>query len=369
MIIEQHGNLLVADADALVNTVNTVGVMGKGIALQFKRAFPANFKAYKRACDAGKVTLGRMHVWDSGGMGAERHRFVINFPTKQHWKSQSQLADIESGLTDLLNVVDKMGIRSIAIPPLGCGLGGLKWSDVRPAIERAFAGRPHITVLLFSPDGAPAAANQLNQTARPKMTAGRATLILAMSRYLPFTLDIAPIEIHKLMYFLQMTGEPLELDYAKARYGPFASKLRHLLNSVEGHFVQGVGDGSAKALESQPFTILPGALDEAKAFLRNQPETQQRLERVCELIEGYESVYGLELLATTHWAAFHNMDGSPRQSLADDETIIHVVRSWNDRKSKIFTSAHVAAALHRLNALGWLTTPGKPPGTLFATQV
>ena len=134
------GNLLEADADAFVNTVNTKGVMGKGVALQFKRAFPANFKAYQAACAAGEVKLGRMFVFDSGRL--ERPRYIINFPTKDHWRSRSRLADIETGLVDLRRVLAELEIESIALPPLGCGLGGLDWSDVRPRIEAALADLP-----------------------------------------------------------------------------------------------------------------------------------------------------------------------------------------------------------------------------------
>ncbi len=186
MIQEAHGNLLDADAEALVNTVNTVGVMGKGVALQFKRAFPANYKAYKRACDKGEVQLGRMFVWDAGALGGDGPRYVINFPTKKHWRSKSKLADIRSGLDDLVRQLNDLSIKSIAVPPLGCGNGGLRWADVRPLIEAAFDQVPDVKVLVYPPEGAPAAAEQPVRTDAPRMTPGRAALIGIMERYLPF---------------------------------------------------------------------------------------------------------------------------------------------------------------------------------------
>lgn len=124
MIQEAHGNLLDAEADALVNTVNTVGVMGKGIALQFKRAFPENYKAYKRACDQGAVELGQMFIWDAGALAGDGPRYVINFPTKKHWRSKSKLSDIRAGLDDLVRQLKDLSINSVAVPPLGCGHGG-----------------------------------------------------------------------------------------------------------------------------------------------------------------------------------------------------------------------------------------------------
>jgi O-acetyl-ADP-ribose deacetylase (regulator of RNase III) len=151
MVQIAQGNLLVAPVDALVNTVNTKGIMGKGIALQFKQAFPAMFRDYEKACKAGEVRLGKMHVYDLGGLTGGP-RWIVNFPTKGHWRERSRLTDIETGLEDMVATILRMGIRSIAIPPLGCGNGGLKWADVRPRIEAALTNLPDVDVLLFEPD-------------------------------------------------------------------------------------------------------------------------------------------------------------------------------------------------------------------------
>ena len=149
MIEPATGNLLDADAEALVNTVNCAGVMGKGIALQFKQAFPANFKAYESACKAGEVLPGRMFIFDNGRL--INPQYIINFPTKRHWRESSHIGDIRSGLTALAADVRRLGVRSIAIPALGCGLGGLDWREVRPSIEDAFSELSDVRILLYEP--------------------------------------------------------------------------------------------------------------------------------------------------------------------------------------------------------------------------
>jgi O-acetyl-ADP-ribose deacetylase (regulator of RNase III) len=151
MLTEEHGNLLEAPADALVNTVNTVGIMGKGLALQFKQAYPGNFRAYESACRRGEVHLGKMFMYETGQL--DRPRFVINFPAKGHWRSRSKLSDIKAGLDDLRDVIREWRIHSIAIPPLGCGNGGLDWRDVRPLIVEALAGFPGARVMVYPPQG------------------------------------------------------------------------------------------------------------------------------------------------------------------------------------------------------------------------
>jgi len=181
MITEARGNLLEADVDALVNTVNTVGIMGKGIALQFKRAFPAMFREYERAAKSRELALGRMHVWPTQQMTGPR--YVINFPTKSHWKSRSKLTDIDMGLDALVATVRELQIRSIAVPPLGCGNGGLDWAVVQPLMMTKLSQLPDVDVIIYPPNGAPAAAEMPNAERRPAMTPGRAALIALMSGY------------------------------------------------------------------------------------------------------------------------------------------------------------------------------------------
>lgn len=200
MIEPAQGNLLEADTEALVNTVNCVGQMGFGLALQFKQAFPANYKVYADACQRGEVVPGRMFIHDHGGI--VNPRYIINFPTKRHWRGQSRLEDVADGLKALVEDVRRLGIRSIALPPLGCGLGGLDWRVVRPMIEQAFAALPDVRVLLFAPTGTPEAKAMPIRTERPKLTQARALFLKLMGDYRPLDGGLTLLEIQKLAYFL-----------------------------------------------------------------------------------------------------------------------------------------------------------------------
>ena len=153
MIRFKAGDVLAEDAEALVNTVNCVGVMGRGIALQFKKAFPDNFKAYAEACRRREVKPGRMFVFETGAL--TNPRYIVNFPTKRHWRGRSRMEDVEAGLKALAAEIEARNIRSIAVPPLACGLGGLAWDDVRPRIEAALADIDDLEAVVFEPDGAP----------------------------------------------------------------------------------------------------------------------------------------------------------------------------------------------------------------------
>jgi O-acetyl-ADP-ribose deacetylase (regulator of RNase III) len=344
MIEPKRGDILKADADALVNTVNCVGYMGRGIAAQFKRAFPANFETYSAACERGEVVPGRMLIVETRELSGPR--FIINFPTKRHWRAKSRIEDIEAGLRALVADVRRLGVRSIAVPPLGCGLGGLEWGDVRPRIVAAFEALPDVRVLLFEPAGAPPAERMARATEVPDMTQGRAVLVALMNRYLAGSMDplVSLLEVHKLMYFAQESGEKLRLKFRAAHYGPYAENLRHVLSAIEGHFVSGYvdgGDAPDKSLE-----LLPGALDDAMAVLQAQQATRERFDRVAEVVDGFETPSGMELLATVHWIAKH-------EGVRDVPAITERVRSWNEHKAG-FTPRQVQIAHDALRDRGWL---------------
>jgi O-acetyl-ADP-ribose deacetylase (regulator of RNase III) len=336
MIIPTQGNLLEAQAEALVNTVNTVGVMGRGIALQFQRAFPANYAAYKKACDQKSVVPGQMFIFEETVLGGPR--WIVNFPTKRHWKGKSRLEDIASGLADLTHQVERLGILSIAIPPLGCGLGGLDWNEVKPLIEKAFAPLPQVRVLLFEPTGTPEANTMPNRTPRPQMTPGRAAVIGLLGRYSEMGYRLALLEVQKLSYFLQAMGEPLRLEFRAHHYGPYADTLRHVMSRLEGHYLIGYGAGEDKP--ETPIHLLPDALPEAEAFLVDQPNTYNRFERVLELIEGFETPHGLELLSTVHWLT--------NAGAANVGEILKGLQEWSARKFEAFTEEQISLAYGRL---------------------
>lgn len=348
MIEDGQGNLLRADAEALVNTVNTVGHMGKGIALQFKQAYPENFKAYAQAVRKGAVQPGRMFVVPTGHV--TNPRYIINFPTKRHWRSRSRIEDIEAGLGALVEEIGRLGIRSIAIPPLGCGNGGLDWADVRPRIVRALDKIPDVRVLLFAPRGAPAAADMPIRTRRPQMTAGRALLVKLMDQYLGLAYRLTLLEVQKLAYFLQEAGEPLRLRYEPGHYGPYAANLNNVLERIEGHYLRGYGDSQKPDAE---IGLLRGATEEADAFLVSHQASRERLRRVASLIEGFETPYGMELLSSVHWVGTRGSD----VRTADDA--IRAVHSWNERKRRMFSPAHMRVAWDQLADAAWL--PGSVP--------
>ncbi|MEM6645060.1 MAG: macro domain-containing protein [Bacteroidota bacterium] len=354
MIERVQGDLLQAPAEALVNTVNSVGVMGKGIALQFKKAYPENFAAYKVACDEGAVQPGRMFVFDRGGLIGEAQgpRYIINFPTKQHWRGKSQMRFIDEGLRALIDEVRERGITSVAIPPLGSGNGGLKWSEVRPRIEAAFAELPNVHLLLYEPGGTPDARRSVVRTKRPKMTKARALYLVLFDMYQVLDYELTNIEAQKLAYFMQETGEPLKLRYQKGHYGPYADNLNHTLQALDGHYLQGVGDRDKARAAMTPY---PDAIEEAHAFLDGLPDastTHTRLALVQRLIEGYETPYGLELLATVHWLMRQDEDMA-----ASVEKVVESVQAWSPRKQHLMEPHHIEVAWHHLHENGWTPTP------------
>lgn len=339
-----RGDILNADVEALVNTVNCVGVMGRGVALQFKNMFPENFTAYATACDRGEVQPGRMFVYETGEL--TNPKYIINFPTKRHWRGKSRIEDIKSGLQALREEIVQRNIRSVAVPPLGSGLGGLNWVDVRPLIITALDSFSDVRIDIYEPGGAPAADVMARSREVPKMTPGRAALVVLMQRYIGGLMDpfVSLLEVHKLLYFLQEAGEGLRLRYAKAHYGPYAENLTHLLRIVEGHFISGYADGG-DAPDKQ-LEIVPGALADAEAALASAKDTSRRFDAVADLVEGFETPFGLELLSTVHWVAKH-------EAAVSIDEITNATYAWNDRKRR-FSPEQLRLAHDVLSRKGWL---------------
>lgn len=343
MIQFKTGDILQDEAEALVNTVNCVGVMGRGIALQFKHAYPENFQAYALACQQAQVQPGRLFVFETGQLTSPR--FIVNFPTKRHWRAKSRMEDIEAGLEALVTFIRAKGVRSIAVPPLGSGLGGLPWSAVRPRIEAALGALADLQVRIYEPGGTPDPMAMVHSPKVPKMTAGRAALVELMHRYLTGLLDpfVTLLEVHKLMYFMQEAGEPLRLSYTKGPYGPYAQNLRHVLNAIEGHLTLGYADGGDAP--DKPLSLIPGAVGEATAFLAHHADTRARFGRVASLVEGFESPFGLELLATVHWVM-------TRERAAGVDEVTRLTYAWGERKRQ-FTPRQIGIAFDALATHGW----------------
>ncbi|USD65821.1 macro domain-containing protein [Vibrio sp. SCSIO 43136] len=349
MITYQQGNILHDQADAVINTVNTVGVMGKGLALQFKKAFPDNFKVYKKACDDNSLVTGKVLSVPLNSISAPF--YVINFPTKAHWKGQSKLEYIEQGLQSLKADVKRLELNSVAIPALGSGLGGLPWHKVEKLILDSLADMPEVEWRIYPPQAAPKAEDMPNKTKRPAMTQGRAALLGLIEKYVStgFGYRLSLLEIQKLVYFLTAAGEPLKtVAFKKHHYGPYADVLRHVIDRMEGHFITGYADGQNKPDTS--IVLKDDAAQEALSFLEQHTETKQRFEKVAKLIEGFESQNGMELLSTVHWVATQELS---YKDITDDD-IVNTVHAWNPRKARM-KPAHILAAWNRLQREEWLS--------------
>jgi O-acetyl-ADP-ribose deacetylase (regulator of RNase III) len=272
-------------------------------------------------------------------------KYIINFPTKRHWRGKSQLADIKAGLQTLIQEVKRLGIKSIAIPPLGCGNGGLDWAEVKPLIIEAFASLEGVEVVIFEPIRSPAVTEMKVKTATPNMTLGRALLIHLLELYGIPGYKLTKLEIQKLAYFLQVAGEPLRLRYGKNQYGPYADNLNHVLQVLEGHFIKGYGD---RTQQSQIY-VLPESREKANQYLQQHPEARERLNKVAELIMGFENPYGMEMLATIHWVVTQE----DNQASNDINQAIKLVYSWNERKRQLFKENHLKKAWERLAQQKW----------------
>jgi O-acetyl-ADP-ribose deacetylase (regulator of RNase III) len=351
MIRFTTGNLLDAHTEAVVNTVNTVGVMGKGIALMFKEAFPANFREYEAACRVGGVQLGRMFVTERPPVLGPP-RWIINFPTKQHWRGKSRLDWIESGLQDLRRVIAEKDIRSIAMPPLGCGNGGLDWKIVRPAIERALGDLPDVEVIVYEPTRE--YQNVAKRTGVEKLTPARALIAELIRRYWILGIECSLLEIQKLAWFLERGIEalsldnPLDLQFTADRYGPYANRLMHLLDGLDGSYLR----STVRIPDAKPTDVI--AFDDSKKervglYLRSEASRYlPALERVSRQIDGFESPLGMELLATVDWLIAREQR---RPELADIKAGLRV---WpggvgaGERKLRLFDDRMLALAIERL---------------------
>lgn len=330
MIVYKRGNLLENPSEALVNTVNTVGVMGKGIALQFKQAFPEVFRQYEKACKKNEVQIGQMHVVKMDSLVGPK--YIINFPTKRHWKEKSKMSYIVSGLKALTKVIKELNIQSIAIPPLGCGNGGLEWSEVKPLIEEALQDL-QVNVHIYEPAGSPRADEIKIGTKQPRMTKSRALLLASLDQYKEPGYRLSLLEVQKIAYFLQEAGEPLKLNFEKNKFGPYAKNLNFVLQRLEGHFIRGYGDRNRHA----EIYLINSAGQKAREYLEKNKEEEQRLQKMNEIIGGFETPYGMELLATVHWILKTNQPST-------EDKLIEEVQKWNERKKRLFSPKHIIKA-------------------------
>lgn len=355
MIRFTRGNLLESGADALVNTVNEVGVMGKGIALMFRDAFPANTREYERAAKQGEVRVGRVLVTENDALVGPK--WIINFPTKKHWRQPSRLEWVRVGLEDLSRVVPGLGIRSIALPPLGCGNGGLEWSDVRPLIEDFAERVPEVEVVAYAPTDEYQAPSKERGVER--LTPARALIAELIRRYAVLGLDTTILEVQKLAWFLsreisrKRLPDPLKLDFKANKFGPYDDRLRHLLNALDGSYLH----AEKRLADADPFDLIrfDDSRGEALASYLQSEEVQPylpALEAAARLIDGFESPFGMELLASVDWLI------SKQGAAARLPDVEEALESWPggksaaDRKRRLFDSQMLGLALARLSSVG-----------------
>lgn len=330
------GNILTAEAEAIVNTVNTYGVMGKGIALAFKKSFPNNYRVYRHAFDNGELAIGRMVVVATGQL---MPRYIINFPTKKHWRHKSQMSYLEEGLEDLLKVIRKEKISSIAIPPLGCGNGGLDWNEVRPLIEEKLNSiKSTVDVIFYEPGFS--IPNMRSVKSLTSLNPTRAIYLHIIRQYELLGEEITTLVVQKLAYLLQLIGENLNLRFNKGYYGPYSSNLNKMLEALSPNYLIYNGD------LNKPGTVVQLVQDkkqEAQEIINTQLnyEQQSRLDSILNFIDGFENAFGLELLATVAYA----MQECPA---CEKHEIIENIQNWTTRKRELMSEHMISVSYDRV---------------------
>jgi O-acetyl-ADP-ribose deacetylase (regulator of RNase III) len=351
MISFTQGNLLEAPVEALVNTVNTVGVMGKGIALMFKERFKQNFDLYAAACKSKQVQTGKMFISEVHELSGPR--WIVNFPTKQHWKAKSQMDWIIDGLQDLRLFLIKNQVRSIAIPPLGAGNGGLDWLAVREQIEKAL-GDLEVEIFVFEPTQT--YQNIAKRSGVEKLTPARALIAELVRRYWVLGMECSLLEIQKLAWFLERSIEqfspadnPLKLQFVAHKYGPYANRLEHLLNNLDGSYLH----CDKRISDTDPFDVIwfdDNRKDYLQTYLKSEAHAYlQALEYTTSLIDGFESPFGMELLSTVDWLI--SKEGVEPTTPAIRAGLMRWPAGAAKRKSQLFDERAITIALKRLNHL------------------
>lgn len=340
------GNLLDAETDALVNTVNTVGVMGKGIALQFKETFPENFKIYSAACKRNEIRPGNLLVVKERTLQGEK--IIINFPTKTQWRLKSEYDFIERGLKELVKVIEELKIKSIAIPPLGCGNGGLKWESVKVLLNKYLGTLSDIDIQIFEPNEAVKELLKKQELKKDVMlTPARAMLLHAMYNYDSQGENTSLFVANKLAYFLQRLGEPAlkKLTFQASHYGPYNVGVAHVLFRLNGKYISGLEQGSAKPFD--PLELNYSKFSEVTRYVDKECsfEQKKRILNLVELIDGFESALSLEILATVDFVRNENRG-------IDREGVAKKILSWSNRKARLFPLQYVNIAFDHLVEYG-----------------
>lgn len=328
MIHYKTGNLLDSEAEALVNTVNTVGVMGKGIALQFKNMFPNNFKLYSCACKNKEVKVGQLLVIEDESLLVGK-KIIINFPTKTNWRLPSEYQYIEEGLKELVKVIIEKNIKSIAIPPLGSGNGGLDWSKVKSILEKNLSNLS-CDVYIYEPSKT---IQEALKKERVKLTPARAMLLSVLYEMVRNGEFVSEFSSEKIAYFLQRFGakENFKLEFQPNFYGPYSGKVKHVLYYLNGSYIMGYSSKDKKPFED--LFLIPDAETEVNEYLDSPKNSDYKttVEKTKKFLSGFYSPFGLELLSTIDFII-------TEKKVYTQEAIVKELENWSDRKKTLFTN-------------------------------
>lgn len=323
MIYYLNGDILESKADALVNTVNLVGVMGKGIALQFKKQFPTNFKLYQTACKNRSIDIGKLFVTQESTVFGEK--IIINFPTKTDWRKPAEYSFIELGLKDLVSVINRYKIKSIAIPPLGAGNGGLNWIRIKSMITN-YLSDINADIYVYEPNSK---IVEHLKTERVRLTKARALLLYMLFDLVRNGELVSEFSCEKICYFLQRFGaqDLFKLTYEPRYYGPYSGKVRYVLNVLNGSYIMGYSDMDKKPFEC--LFLIKDAYKEVNEIIKNDNELSYISNKTQQFLTGYYSDFGLELLSSVDYIISQYGDLSVEQ-------IYDKLANWSSRKGQIF---------------------------------
>ncbi len=320
------GDILESSADALINTVNTVGVMGKGIALQFKNAFHSNYKAYIEACRRNEIEIGKVFIYKDSNLNTGS-KYIINFPTKKDWRKPSEYSFIDSGLDDLVRVLKEYKIKSVAMPPLGAGNGGLEWEKVKKIIEKKLSNLD-VEIVVYEPTQH--IKEQLKKE-RVKLTDARALLLYVLYDLVKNGEYVSEFSSEKVCYFLQRFGAKkyFNLDFSPNFYGPYSGKVRFVLNVLNGSYIMGYSDMNKKPFE--PLTLISDGYDIVKLHVESNTELYIIAKKTIEFLTGFYSDFALELLSSIDFISTY-------QNSFEKDLINRQLESWSDRKRSLFSN-------------------------------
>lgn len=339
MIQFTKGNLLESPAQALVNTVNTEGVMGKGIALQFKEMFPDNYRLYRDACKKHLVNVGQMFVTSESTLTDTK--IIVNFPTKTTWKKPSEYSYIEEGLRALRNEIISRNISSIAIPPLGSHNGGLDWLVVKQMIIN-YLQNLNCQIYIYEPSDA---IVEKMKSERVKLTPARAMMLDVLCDMVSYGEFASVFAAEKAVYFLQRNGAKniFNIDFTRSFYGPYSKgKIAHVLYYLNGSYVRGMG-----GMQTKPFDeiwLLSDTSTSVSDYLNS--EENQKFKEISErtklFLRGYYSTYSLELLSTVDYILLNDKRLEQWKNMNNCDVIDLVnedISQWSQRKEAFFAGS------------------------------